>query len=293
MTWEYVSTLDKSRNDYGYMWECPDFFRLGSTDFILVLPMKMFAKGLEFHSGNNAAYLKGAYDRKTHTFTRQGIFSLDYGIDFYAPQTMTAPDGRRIMIAWMQTPETKHATPPGAKWFGQLTFPRELSEREGRLIQNPIRELETLRADPVICQDVYIKDRTRIPGVEGRCLDLTVRIRPAGGKLYQRFTLKVAEDEELYTAITYEPADSTLTFDRSYSGFMHYILSERRAHVRYRGGEITLRVLLDRFSVEVFVNDGEQTMSNSIYTRQSASGVSFAADGGAALIDVEKYKIEV
>jgi beta-fructofuranosidase len=206
---------------------------------------------------------------------------------------MVTPDGRRIMTAWMQTPETKHATPYGAKWFGQLTFPRELTERDGRLIQNPIRELEACRKDPVFYQDVCIGDRTRLPGVSGRSVDLTVRVKPGGSALYRKFTVKVAEDEELFTSITYDPVESILYFDRSYSGFMHYILSERKAHVRCRGGEITLRFLVDKFSVEVFVNDGEQTMSNTIYTRQSADGISFEAAGGTAVIDVEKYTIEL
>ena len=290
--WEYVSTLDKSDNVYGFMWECPDLFRLGDTDFITFLPMKMFAKGLEFHSGNNAAYVAGSYDRKNHTFTRKRIFSLDYGIDFYAPQTMVTPDGRRIMSAWMQTPETKEAVMPGAKWFGQLIFPRELSERNGKLIQRPLRELEACRKDPVFYEDVCVMDRTRLPGVEGRSVDLTVRIRPAGGEMYRKFIVRVAEDEEFYTSFTYEPAKSLLSFDRSYSGFMHYILSERKAHVRYRNGEIELRILIDRYSVEIFVNDGEQTMSNTIYTRQTAKGISFEA-AGAAVIDVEKYTIQL
>ena len=84
-----------------------------------------------------------------------------------------------------------------------------------------------------------------------------------------------------------------LYFDRSRAGFPYYIISERKAHVRYREGEILLRILIDRFSVEIFVNDGEQTMSNTIYTRQSADGISFEAAGGAAVVDVEKYAIEV
>ncbi len=29
--------------------------------------------------------------------------SLDYGLDFYAPQTTLLPDGRRVMIAWMKS----------------------------------------------------------------------------------------------------------------------------------------------------------------------------------------------
>ena len=74
---------------------------------------------------------------------------------------------------------------------------------------------------------------------------------------------------------------------------MHCIIAERKANVRYRGGEIRLRLMIDRFSVEIFVNDGEQVMSTAIYTRQSADGISFEAVGGEAVIDVEKYTIEM
>ena len=291
--WEYVSTLDQSFNEYGYMWECPDMFRLGDTDFIPILPMKMTAKGTEFHAGNNAAYLAGTYDRETHAFTRKEIRSIDYGIDFYASQSTVTPDGRRVLIAWMQTPETMHRTPPGAKWFGQLTIPRELSEKDGLLIQKPIREIEAYRKESVFYEDVLVRECTKLSGVEGRSLDLTVRVKPAEGGLYQKFTIKVAEAEEFCTSITYDPADSMLYFDRTYSGFTHYIISERKAHVRDRCGEILLRLMIDRFSVEIFVNDGEQVMSNTIYTRQSADGISFEVSGGAAVIDVEKYTIEM
>ena len=58
----------------------------------------------------------------------------------------------------------------------------------------------------------------------------------------------------------------------------------------YREGEIKLRIILDRFSLEVFVNDGEQASSTVIYTRQEADAITFEA-GGAALMDVEKYDI--
>ena len=63
--------------------------------------------------------------------------------------------------------------------------------------------------------------------------------------------------------------------------------------MRYRGRKIRLRLMIDRFSVEIFVNDVEQVTSNTIYTRQSADGISFEAVGGAAVIDVEKYTIEM
>jgi sucrose-6-phosphate hydrolase SacC (GH32 family) len=70
---------------------------------------------------------------------------------YYDPATgkisMTlAPDGRRIMIAWMQNWDTCDQN--GAKerkWFGQMTLPRELSIEHGRLYQRPIRELDAHR----------------------------------------------------------------------------------------------------------------------------------------------------
>ena len=51
-----------------------------------------------------------------------------------------------------------------------------------------------------------------------------------------------------------------------------------------------LRVILDRFSAEVFINDGEQVMSAVMFTEQEANGISFFADG-AAKIDVVKYDL--
>jgi beta-fructofuranosidase len=49
---------------------------------------------------------------------------------------------------------------------------------------------------------------------------------------------------------------------------------------------------MDRYSVELFVNDGEQAASFVIYTPDEAKSISFASDG-ATLIDIEKYALEI
>ena len=54
--------------------------------------------------------------------------------------------------------------------------------------------------------------------------------------------------------------------------------------------ELKLRVILDKFSVEVFINDGEQVMSAVILTKQEAKGISFFADGAVKLDIVDVYK---
>lgn len=55
-------------------------------------------------------------------------------------------------------------------------------------------------------------------------------------------------------------------------------------------GELKVRLILDRFSVEVFINDGEQVMSAVMYTEQEADGISFFADGTVNM-DVVKYDL--
>lgn len=57
---------------------------------------------------------------------------LDYGLDFYAPQTLLTNDGRRIMIAWMQSWDT-NTKPAKQNWNGMMTIPRELRLVDGHI----------------------------------------------------------------------------------------------------------------------------------------------------------------
>lgn len=292
VAWNYVTMLDYCRNRYGRMWECPDFFEIDDRAVILVSPQEMLAQGMEFHNGNDVICLIGDFDRKTDRFTRERAVAVDYGLDFYAPQSLKTPDGRRVMIGWMQSWESSHLHPDGAKWNGMLTIPRELSLSRGRLIQKPVRELEKYRTGPVIYKKIRLEGRTELKGVSGRILDMNIEICPDGGEPFDRFTMYLAENEEYHTAVIYNPHKNTVCLDRSNSGFRYNIVSGRKAPVRDRNGRIRFRVIMDRFSVELFINDGEQVMSACIYTPPEADGISFEMDG-AGRISVEKYEIEL
>ena len=43
--------------------------------------------------------------------------------------------------------------------------------------------------------------------------------------------------------------------------------------------DLTLRIILDRYSAEVFVGDGERVMTTTIYTEQSADDIALDIDG--------------
>lgn len=288
--WKYVTVLDYCRNQYGRMWECPDFFSLGEKYLLIISPQEMLARGIEFHNGNEVICLVGDYDRKSHSFAREKIIAVDYGLDFYAPQTLETQDGRRILIAWMQAWESSRFCPEGAKWNGMYTIPRELSYSDGRLIQKPVRELENYRGEAVIYREVEAQGCVELPGISGRVLDMTVEFRPKDGECVENFTVYLAQSQEYEVSVIYDSRKNTLCVDRTKSGYPYDIVCRREAPVRNRGGEIKLRIIMDRFSVEIFVNEGEQVMSSVVYTPQSAEGISFEVSGKGWL-NVEKYEI--
>lgn len=196
------------------------------------------------------------------------------------------------MIGWMQNWDTCAPHSPDQKWFGQMSLPRELSIKNGRLYQQPIKELENLRENKVSYEDVLIEDDTMcFDGVEGRCVDMEISILPEDAQnLYQNFTVRFAQNEDFKTSLSFHPQESVLKIDRKFSGSRRAHVHQRRCLVNSTNGELKLRIILDRFSAEVFVNDGEKVMTITLNTPQEADGISFHADGKVKM-NLVKYEL--
>lgn len=120
---------------------------------------------------------------------------------------------------------------------------------------------------------------------------MELTIRPSDEEnIYQKFAVRFAQNEKYQTSFSFRPRESVLKIDRKFSGSRRAIIHQRRCLVNSGNGELKLRIILDRFSVEAFINDGEQVMSATIYTDQDADGISFFADGNAKM-DVVKYDL--
>ena len=129
--WKFETILASNETGkIGTMWECPDFFPLGDKRVLICSPQNMKAEKYEFHNGHNSVYFAGDYDSETHSFVKKEPHPLDYGMDFYAPQTTELPDGRRIMIAWMKSWDAC-VIPDSQDWQGMMTLPRELELKDG------------------------------------------------------------------------------------------------------------------------------------------------------------------
>ena len=280
----------------GRMFECPDFFPLDGKQVLLASSQDM--QGISGHAcGNGAFCLIGTYDRKTEQFIPEAEQNVDCGIDFYAAQTIDSPDGRRIMIGWMQNWDTVSSQPDHCRWFGQTTIPRELSIRNGRLLQRPIRELDALRLEPVLHSAVPVHGKggssqeIELAGVRGRCVDLEVSVsQEEGSESCSKFVIRFAADEKYHTDLIYRPAEHLLTLDRTGCGSRRAVANLCSTPVHCENRKLRVRILLDRFSAEVFVNDGEEVMSVTFYTPIQADHIRFSAIG-AARMDVAMYPL--
>lgn len=289
--WSFEKVLIANENRYGLMWECPDFFELDGKWVLIASPQDMLPEGFEYHNGNGTICVIGEYDEENMDFTEEHNQSIDYGIDFYAPQTVLTPDGRRIMIGWMQNWDTCNLRSSEEPWFGQMSLPRELSVKNGRLYQQPIRELLKMRRNKIVYRNVCFSGVMRLDNIYGRKIDMEIVVRPGDKEnVYKKFAVRFAQDDRYYTSLSFRPHESILKIDRKFSGSRRAIIHQRRSKINSENGYLKLRMILDQYSVEVFVNDGEHVLTATMYTDRKADEISFLADGEVEM-DLEKYDL--
>ena len=285
--WKFETILaENTTGTMGTMWECPDFFQLDGVHFLVCSPQNMKAQKYEFHSGNNSVFFAGEYNEETHEFHKEEAKSLDYGLDYYAPQTTELPDGRRILIAWMKSWDSC-MIPDEQKWQGMTTIPRELRYINGHLYQNPVKELEKYRANSCCYANQLIEGEQQFEGIKGRTLDLTVEI--CGGD-FKQFQIDLAHNDEYTTSFVYDSEKQTMEVDRTYCGVIRDVVCRRTWKLLEKQENLKLRFIIDKQSIELFINDGEQVASTVICTPIDADEILFNCQGSAR-VNVEKYDI--
>ena len=172
----------------------------------------------------------------------------DYGFDYYAPQSFETEDGRRIHISWMGMPDCEEYTNPKIQtgWQHCFTFPREIFEKNGKICHRPIRELD--------------EKKHLVSAVKGM-------LSSDGYPVYELEILNIAENH--FKVIL----SNELILDYADGRFrMHFISQDKTSvsagrSMRYvEVDEVKdLKILADRSSVEVFVNDGEYVFSTRYY----------------------------
>lgn len=268
-------------------WECPDLYELpvdGSEETKWVLTVSpVETRTVEHHVGQ--------FDGTE--FTPETVVTADYGTDFYATQTWSnTPEERRLSISWMNNWSYAMETPDNG-WQGAMTIPRttRLTEGDGTVAvrQYPAAEMTEARTETLAELDSGTIAPSNNPlqgeNVSGRTLELITTIDPHSA---DRVGLRVREGTDQESVIVYDAADEELRFDRTNAGgfFDDGFYGTTSAPMELLdNGTIKLRVLVDRCSVEIFANEGRQTMTNLVYPNRDTTDISLFAKEGAAKIE--------
>lgn len=269
--WEFVSVPSGKQDNMGYMWECPDIFKLDNNDILMFSPQGIDPKGYKYNNIYQCGYAKGKFNDDKKEFKFDEFIEIDRGFDFYAPQTFEDYKGRRIVIGWMGVPDAiEHKNPTiNNFWQHQLTIPRELVLKNNKLYQLPIDELKKLRIGNSIKKDVDLNKGSILDIFESNTFELNIDFRESN-----EFKIILREDCKLSFS------DNVFKLELGKSG---YGRDMRAVEIDYI---YSIKIFSDNSSLEIFLNNGEEVFSTRIYNDSVDSSLILKGNGIAT---VEKW----
>jgi fructan beta-fructosidase len=206
---------------------------------------------------------------------------IDHGADYYAAVTFNdLPGDRRVQIGWLGSWDYANSTPT-SPWRGAQSISRELTLADvgGRptLVQKPVVELNR-SLGKATTQTLKGLTGSRTLGLRGTALDLDVTLTPHGTS---DTGVVVRKGDAEGTRIGW--SDGQLYVDRTASGedsFSPAFARTQRVAVPLVDGQLRLRILVDRSSVEVFTRDGRVAVTDLIFPDLSSDGIAAYAVGG-------------
>jgi len=298
--WTLQGSFGKGIGAQDGVWECPDLFRLkvdgsGEEKWVLVCNIN---PGGPF-GGSATQYFTGDFDGKTFIADTdaEGVIPtkwMDYGKDHYATVSWSdAPDNRRVLIGWMSNWQYAGEVPT-MQYRSANTLPREAGlfrAPDGQLYlsSSPVAELAALRDKP----SVSVRNKPAggngrnfpLPGSNGGACEILLDIdsRKAGS-----VDITISNNDGESALLCYDAKAHTLSFDRRRSGltdFSQDFPTVTTAPTFETDGKLSLRIFIDRSSIEVFGNGGKTVMTNLVFPTVPYSSVSVSAKGGNARIE--------
>ncbi len=273
--WSFHSVLAENAGQLGKMWECPDLLQMDGNAALLFSVQDNLATDQHTHSGDCTMYYLGKFDEATGDFAPESLHCLDYGFDFYAPQTTVSPDGRQILVAWLQNWKTANNETVDAPYFGQVTLPRELRLQDGRMLQAPVRELAAWRQNARGWQ--YGEAPSSL--LSARVFDLEFELQAPTGETLGDAELDFLDDGEDRCTLAYNQEQNLLTLVRRKSDALYPEMTNCYCPLESGRTALKIRLIVDKFSVEVFVNDGQQTITATTKANMDATSISLSSKG--------------
>ena len=272
--------------DFGFMWECPDYFQLKDEktgeikDLLVFSPQGLEPEGDLYNNKYQTGYLFGKLDyEKTEFEILSDFVEIDRGHDFYAPQSMEDNKGRRLIVGWMGIPEEEDFPTVKNEWLHCLTLPRELKVIDGKLYQLPINEMESIRGEK-------IEFSKKVAGEVKVGTGTTYELKAKFTNINSDCGLKLRTGKNSETVLKFDYNDKKFVLDRTKGE-----QPDKRLRKVYLGdiSELELTVFVDNSSVEVFINSGQEVFSSRIFPEKDADGISVFADKDVN-VKIEKWE---
>ena len=173
------------------------------------------------------------------------------------------------MIGWMEKWLTKMPSQEHG-WAGAMTIPRELFIEGGNIVkQKPVTELEKLRTNENHYESFVVENEWKADELDVSSevvIDFDVNKTTASSFGIQ---LRCSEDGNERTEIILDLAKKEIILDRQHAGVGEQGISIAPFAINNEG-KVQVRIFMDTTSVEVFVNDGEQVITNRIFPDESS-----------------------
>lgn len=303
--WCGIALAPDTPADEGVFWnglpqmlECPDYFELAGMPAGIVSVVGMPMDGRRYPHDQPVVLIAGKGTGDSARLSPQGIFTLDQGKDFYAAQTALSPDGRRLLIGWLQC--WAHARMPtdylGHGWNGCMSIVRELSWEDDRPMQRPVAEMERFRGNRCEREGLVGDGRQACALEAEETAEILVELTDIAADRLE-LALFQAGDERLLISV--EPRKGLITVDASLCGYEIRDKDERplqnrtQLDIALRDERLSLRIFVDRCSAEIFVNGGETVVSIRVFPRRHGRGVCLKAFAGTARARLTAFELEV
>jgi len=283
--WEFVNYFLKGDCSFGKCYECPDIFKLGDKYILIFSPQ--FLK-LDYFETNihSSVYMIGDFDIEKGVFIPESYDLIDYGFDFYAPQTTDDPQGRRIMIAWLNMWETEQVTMNlGHNWSGAMTLPRQLVLNNNKIKFKPIESIKKYRRNYFNINSLDLEG-DYILNTFGDSYELKV-LFDRKDSLEFGVKLRCGENEE--TKVHYDTKERELVLDRDKSGIG--LKGEKKVKYNLINNKLELNIFVDKSSVEVFVDDGNLVLTSRIYPSKDSKIIKLYSKGMCRILNLDKWDI--
>lgn len=293
VNWKPSSSFGQGHGSRDGIWETPDIFQLSIENepdpcWLLTVGVSNGAPA----GGSGMQYFVGHFDGKSFTNLndKEVVLWADYGGDFYAAQSWSdVPNGRRLLLAWMNN--WRYAAEiPTSTWRGAMTLPREVTLTQSaagiRMRQQPVQELTMLRQEETYWEEVdLLPEVLFMPQLDGELFEIVATFEFLVQA--EQFGIELVSGIEPFMTLGYSPKSKRVFANRMMSEtavFHEGFAATHTAGYEPMGNSITLRLFIDRSTLELFVDDGIITFSERVFPAEGTLTIAFFSEQEPTLL---------